>query len=136
MSWLSDEHLELIRSFSEYLNNPELSEDKFSERIFGMFQVDLAREIQNQFAFLKHSNLQPSEIKDMFYWEWEMMLKELSEYMEKEKEQQEEQQEQQKGNYKNTREYQDAQKMMGGGSSSYGNIPKMGSMPSFNMPKF
>ena len=51
-----------------------------------MFQVDITQEIKNQYAFLKHSHLQPSEIVKFPYWEWMMMLDELKDYIDQEKE--------------------------------------------------
>ena len=137
MNWLSDSHLEFVKIYLEYKSNPEITEDSHKNSIFGMFQVDLEREIKNQFAYLKHSNLQPSEIKDMVYWEWELMLKELEEYIKEEKEQREKEKEEE-GSYKDTKEYQRAKSMMGMGSNFGSSIPKIGSFggTSIKMPNF
>lgn len=131
MNWLKDDYQNLL---IELVNYNDTKDERISveDNIFSTFQVDLEREIKNQFVYLKYASLQPSEIREMYYWEWEMMLMELEEHMKKEKEQQEQEQEQQ-NSYKDSKEYSDAKRMMSSSSAMSSGYSKMG-MPSIKLP--
>ena len=123
MNWLKDD--KTIDLFETILKGNFIDrEENFRNLLFGQFQIDYQKEIQHQFIYLKYTNLQPSEIKEMMYFEWQMMLEELKDYMDKEKEEREKQ-ESGTTSYRNTKEYQDAQKSMkgmGGGNINPSNM--------------
>lgn len=115
MNWIDSNIVETENNFRSILNKNPL--ENFKENLFKQFQVDLKSEIKTQFYYLKYANLQPSEVVNFYYWEWQMMIEEMKEYIEKEKEEQEKS----KGehSYKNTSEYKQASNTM----RSYGIDP-------------
>ncbi len=144
-NWLNEDYQEQLKAIEEKLKE-NASGDAAENLIFGLFQVDLKKEIEHQFVYLKYAGLQPSQIKEMAYWEWQMMLEELNDYMEKEKEAREKEEGKQNTNYKSSKEYKDAQSSMKGmgvdpgrisTSGASGSLPRIGNLNSggFKMPK-
>jgi hypothetical protein len=140
MSWIDTNRIKIENDTKEILQKDQL--ENFKLNIFKQFQVDLKSEIKTQFYYLKYTNLQPSEIRQFDYWEWQLMVEEMKEYMEKEKEEQEKSEKGQ--SYKNTPEYKqasDSMRQYGVNPSSPGSsfrTPNFSSTPNssgFKMPK-
>lgn len=135
MNWLNDENQ---KAYEHLINLQKKDTLDIKDMLFGLYQVEISREIQEQYVFLKHSNLQPSEIKEMQYWEYQMMLDELRDYIEREKEEHDKESGG-KDLTKNTA-YRQAQKdsrRMGLDPGKAGSgMPKLPNMPSggFKMP--
>jgi len=140
MSWIDTNRVKTENDIKEVLQKDQL--ENFKSNIFKQFQVDLKSEIKTQFYYLKYTNLQPSEIRQFDYWEWQLMVEEMKEYMEKEKEEQEKAEKGQ--SYKNTPEYKqasDSMRQYGVNPNSPGSsfrTPSFSSTPNssgFKMPK-
>jgi hypothetical protein len=118
ISWLNTNRISEENKLYDLVNNDNL--ENFKNNLFKQFQVDLTNEIKSQFYYLKYTNLQPTEIKQFDFWEWQMMLQEMKDYIEKEKEEHDKQNGQ--NSYKNTGEYKDMMSQM----RSYGVDPGSG----------
>jgi len=134
-NWFSDNHLNYL---DQILNN-NFEDINIPENIFKLFQIDLVKDIKNRFVFLKHSNLQPSQINDFYFWEWQYWLEELEDYMKKEKEERDKE-DGKSSSYKDTKEWRDAKSSMRGMGVNPDNISSSRFNPSgssgFKMPKF
>jgi hypothetical protein len=68
--------------------------------IYSLFQVDINNLVQNKIHLCRKWRIQPSEIEEMPYWEWEMWMEEINKTL-KEEEKRREEQEKQSGASKN-----------------------------------
>jgi len=83
--------------------NRDKNEDEIKENIFKSFQIDLKNFFKTLFYYLKYTGIKISDVLDFYYWEWEIMIKEMQEYIEKEKEEREKEEKKYKsdlGSYK------------------------------------
>ena len=134
--WLSDEHLKYTESYYKYVEELENNPDKILNLVFGLFQIDLDKHIEQEFVILKYAGLQPSCIETMRYWEWQIWLDKMSEYMEKEKEAKEKEEGKTSNtSYKDTKEYRDAQSSMKGMGLDPSRISSSGGMSSPSLPR-
>lgn len=78
--------------YEKYIDlvNVDLKE-RFYDNLFKSFQIDLENFIKTVFVCLKSMNITINDIYNLDYWEWELLLEELKEYLEKEKKEREEQ---------------------------------------------
>jgi hypothetical protein len=91
--------------------------------IYSLFKVDLVNLIKIKAILAKEFHIQPSEVDDMFVWEYELFIKELSSLVKEENDKQ--QKEMDKAGLK------DAQKM-----SNPNNIRTMQAAAMPNMPNY
>lgn len=121
----------LIYSF-EYLiekvkkGNPV---DNFSEELFKTFQVDIVRLFEYKHIFYQKLRIQPSEIEDMMYYEFEFTIENLQNWIEEEKKQREKEEGESK-TYDQKSMMRESQNMMKSQQA------KMPSMATPKMPKF
>ena len=63
--------------------------DSFSEELFKTFQVDIVRLFEYKHIFYQKLRIQPSEIENMMYYEFEFTVENLQKWVEEEKKQRE-----------------------------------------------
>jgi len=130
--WTKEKNQEIIWEMEDQGDT-----NSVKEGLFGLFQIDLERHIEYQFLFLnrKECAFTRHDILSMPYWEWELTLGHLEEYLKKQKDQQEKE-DGGGGNLKQNKMYQDASKnMKGGGNYKMPNMPKVPGFGSSSMPK-
>jgi sortase (surface protein transpeptidase) len=74
-----------------------------ASKVFSLFQISLENYFKTKFYLGLHLRLQPSEIENLYYYEYWYYVKNLQEYLKAKNKQQEDQQEQaeaQKNSYK------------------------------------
>lgn len=96
--------------------------------VFSMFRVDIRNLVKNRLYIAKDFNIQPSEIAQMPYYEYEFLLEDIKEFAEEEKKRNKEQ-EDKYGNMNPSSMLKSAQKSMpsikpSGGSSNF-KMPKV-----------
>lgn len=65
-----------------------------ASKVFSLFQISLENYFKTKFYLGLHLRLQPSEIEDLYYYEYWYYVKNLQEYLKTKNKQQEDQQEQ------------------------------------------
>ena len=95
--------------------------------VFSMFRVDIRNLVKNRLYIAKDFNIQPSEIAQMPYYEYEFLLEDIKEFAEEEKKKNKEQ-EDKYGNMSPSSMLKSAQK-------SIPSIKPPGGSSSFKMPK-
>lgn len=97
--------------------------------LFKLFQIDLTNFLKTRIVLMENLHIQPSEIDNMQYWEYEITIEEYQNILKERKEQQETQQEGQSPN-----NLGDINKLSNNLMRSAQNSVKMPSMP--NLSKF
>ena len=109
-----------------------LDNNHLERAILGLFHINVMNLIVNKVQLAKNFHVQPSEIDNMYMWEYEIFLKELNSIVKKEnKEQQEERDKYKVGDYRKLTNPGNAMKMA---SQSGMKMPSMPSTPSIRMP--
>lgn len=97
--------------------------------LYSIWSIDVQNLVRNKFILCREYHIQPSEIDRMYYFEYEMLIDEVKEYV-KEQNKQRSKEEASQPNYGQMMRQQ--RSMMN--SSAY--KPSMPSMPKMSMPSF
>ncbi len=96
------------------------------QALYSMFRVNLRNLVKNKLYIAKEWHIQPSEVDQFVYYEYEQMLDEINEQnKEAEKQQQEEQ-----------KRYESMQKGLPNMNNLSHNIGKQMTLPKMSIPKF
>lgn len=93
--------------------------------VYSLFRVDIENLVRNKVHIAKNFHISPSEIEQLPYWEYEYMMKEMTDTIKKENEDHKKQEEQ----------YGDINSRVSKMQRNGVQTPKMPSMPSISMPK-
>lgn len=107
--------------------------------LYSLFQIDVRNLVKNRLYIAKEYHIQPSEVLNMVFFEYEYMIEDIKEHQkEREAQQEKEEKEQQMMTRQMKNPYGSGFKMPS--MPNYGNMkaPSMPSMPNFanSMPKF
>lgn len=109
-----------------------LDNNSLERALLSLFHINVMNLIVNKVQLAKNFHIQPSEIDNMYMWEYEIFLKELNSIVKKEnKEQQEERDKYKVGDYRKLANPNSAMKMA---NQSGMKMPSMPSAPSIRMP--
>jgi hypothetical protein len=109
-----------------------LDNNSLERALLSLFHINVMNLIVNKVQLAKNFHIQPSEIDNMYMWEYEIFLKELNSIVKKEnKEQQEERDKYKVGDYRKLANPNNAMKMA---NQSGMKMPSMPSAPSIRMP--
>ena len=68
---------------------------KTGSKIYSLFQVDIRSSVRNDLAIAREYHIQPSELRQLQYWMYELYLEEISETNKREAKEREEQEKEQ-----------------------------------------